>query len=143
MSDSKIINSLQWLGEVSKFNHLVLFKQPPYFAGDTILHLPTDNYKYDLYVRAYDDDLVEVQLYRYFQSYWGSELQDNFLLSSINYAQNIAIINDELNEKPVNIRTNCVWLEQSKVRMIFDRLKRFKVGQSEDASQQIEMFEGV
>lgn len=126
------------LAQCSNFNHLILFNKPPFKRGGKLLHIPTTNYKYDLYFHVYDDATVRVSLWRYFSSSWHSEEQEYYLISKNDYLKNIHIIDDALSKVKVNLLTNCAWLEQSDLQAIFKTLK--KVSQNDVSDTQIDMF---
>jgi len=126
------------LANYSQFNHLVLFKKPPFSAGSLLLHIPTSNYKYDVYFHLFDENTVKVSLSRYYSGTYDSEIQDSVVVSIDDYMANMHVVDDALAKNQVNIRTNCAWIEQSDAQAIFRRYKQLAV--NEKAQQQIDMF---
>lgn len=123
------------LAECSQFSHLVLFKKPPFADGDLLLHIPTSNYKYDIYFRLLDKNTVKVSLYRYFASEWSSEKQDDFLISASSYINSMNVIDAVLSKYEVSAH-GCIWIEQSDLKAIFNYYKKFEIKQD----SQIDMF---
>lgn len=123
------------LAECSQFSHLVLFKKPPFADGDLLLHIPTSNYKYDIYFRLLDKNTVKVSLYRYFASEWSSEKQDDFLISASSYINSMNVIDAVLSKYDVSAH-GCIWIEQSDLKAIFNHYKKFEIKQD----SQIDMF---
>ena len=115
----------------SNFNHLMLFKQAPLSIGSQLLHIPTTNYKYDLYFHIHDEDTIEVSLWRYFSGSWSSEEQDSFLISSDSYVNNIDFVDNELSKAKAHLNVNCIWLEQSAVQDIFKHYKSFALSNAQ------------
>lgn len=113
------------LADCSKFHHLVIFKKLPLTVGSRLLHIPTTNYKYDLYFHLYDENTIKVSLWRYFSSEYYSEQKDSFLISSEDYISNISHIDNILSGSDIHVHTNCAWLDQPVVQSIFKHYKSF------------------
>ena len=126
------------LSECSSFSHLILFKKAPLSIGGQVLHIPTDNYKYDLYFHLYDDSTIKVSLWRYYSGDYYSEQKDSFLISINDYMANIGLIDAALSAAKTYNHYGCVWLEQSAVQDLFKKYKAFAV--SELSTQQPDLF---
>ena len=48
-SEQPVATDFSKLIECSEFGHLTLFNKTPLSVGSRVLHIPTDNYKYDVY----------------------------------------------------------------------------------------------
>lgn len=113
------------LAECSSFSHLILFKKAPLSIGSEILHIPTDNYKYDLYFHLYDDNTIKVSLWRYYSGDYYSEQKDSFLISIVDYIANIGLVDAALSAAKTYNHYGCVWIEQSVAHDIFKKYKAF------------------
>lgn len=123
------------LADCSQFSALILFKRPPFVAGGLLLHIPTSNYKYDIYFHLLDESTVKVSLYRYFASEWSSDKQDEFLISVSTYMDNMNVVDAALSKSDV-FAHGCIWIEQSDLKAIFNHYKKFEIKQN----SQIDMF---
>lgn len=115
----------------SKYGHLVIFGKAPITVGARLLHIPTTNYKYDLYFDLVDSATVRVSLWRYFSSEYYREMTDSFLISTDDYMRNISHIDNILSGSDIHIHTNCAWLEQPVVRGILNYYKKFTLSNAQ------------
>ena len=111
--------NIETITNCSEHHYLMLFKKQPLPPSGLLLHIPTDNYKYDLYFHLVDADTVKVSVYRWYQGESYRELQDSVLISASDYVGNIGIVDKYLSEKGVRMHGGCAWLGQTAIKNIF------------------------
>jgi hypothetical protein len=110
----------------SEHHFLMLFKKQPLPPSGLLLHIPTDNYKYDLYFHLVDADTVKVSMYRWYQGESYRELQDSFVISASDYVSSIDIVDKCLSVKGLRMSGGCAWVSQSAVKSIFSSYGKFE-----------------
>lgn len=119
----------------SEHHYLMLFKKQPLPPSGLLLHIPTDNYKYDLYFHLADADTVKVSIFRWYQGESYRELLDSVLISVSDYVTNISIVDKCLSEKGVRMHGGCAWVGQTAIKSIFKRYSEFEQVSNKDSEQ--------
>ena len=137
-SEQPVATDFSKLIECSEFGHLTLFNKNPLSVGSRVLHIPTDNYKYDVYFHILDESTIKVSLWRYYSGDFYSEQKDSYTISIDDYIANISLVDAALLAAKTYNHYGCVWLEQPVAQDLFKKFKAF--AQTDTPAKQHDLF---